>query len=475
MSRPAHDPDRPQQAAVEQRLDRLLAAEGVKRMRMAAMATTAAFVVIGPLLTLLTGWPDAIYYWALLLGFIAFVWMQYGAVMRWPDATWPDYAFPAANFAMLGVVLAVPNPLSDFADYQYAPSMMMRFGNVLYFFLILSTLALSFSPGVVLWGGLCAAVAWSVARLWTISQPGIELLDESAPDFARLTIEEAFLEATHPRYVDMGIWIQEVVMICIIAAVLSQVVRGSRRLLLRNALEERRGANLARYLPAQMAERMADTDEPFLEDREAEAVVLFTDIVGFTRWAEAHGPKQTVALLREVHGLVAQEVFRADGVLDKFIGDGAMATFGLARADAPEARALACVDGILRRMAALNRARATRGEAPVRLSLGLHRGPVTVGDVGAAERLEMAVLGDAVNLASRLESMTRPLGCAAIASEAVMTGAGGAPAGWRRHGEAVVRGRENPVTIWTRAADPDDPAAAVGPPAASATSTSTAA
>lgn len=443
---------------VERRLDRMLAVEGVDRMRTGARLITLSFAAIGPLLVLLTGWPDALYYWALLLVFIGSVWLQYHAVRRLPEADWPEYAFPVVNFSLLTFVLVVPNPMSEFAAYEFAPSLMMRFGNVLYIFLILSTLALSFSPRSVLWGGLVAVATWSLGRLWVVTRPGVEIFAPAEGGYEPENAAATFLEATHPRYVDPGVWVQEVVLILMISAILAQVVRGSRRLLVRRASEERRGANLARYLPAQMAERMAASDRPFFEDREAEAVVLFTDIVGFTRLAESHGPRETVALLRDIHRIVGDEVFRADGVLDKFIGDGAMATFGIARPDTREARALSCVEGILARMAEFNRARAARGDDPIRLSLGLHRGAVTVGDVGGAGRLEMAVLGDAVNVASRLEALTRQLDCAALASDTVISGAGGPPPGWSRQGEIALRGREEQVVAWRREANADDPA-----------------
>ncbi|MEM6439731.1 MAG: adenylate/guanylate cyclase domain-containing protein [Pseudomonadota bacterium] len=441
------------------RLERMLASEEVERMRNAAAAITGSFLVIGPLLVLLTGWPDAAYYHALILLFIGSVWLQYAVTLRRPDLVAPDYLFPAVNCALLSFVLAYPNPFSDFAGSTYAPSVMMRFGNSIYFVLILASLAFSFSPRVVLWGGVCAVGFWSLARWWVISQPGIELyLGDDAEAIAAGGYDGVLEAAYHPRYVDPGLWMQEVVVILLLAGVLAMIVRGSRRLVLRRAAEERRGANLARYLPARMAERMAEADEPFLEDREAEVAVLFTDIVGFTGWAEAHSPDEVVALLREVHGFVAEEVFRADGVLDKFIGDGAMATFGVARTEAPARRALDCAEAVLARARDLNRERAARGEGPVRLSVGAHLGPVTIGDVGAAGRMELAVVGDAVNVASRLEALNRSLGSGAVVSDALMRSAGGPAPGWTAQGETALAGREGTVSVWTRPLETDDPA-----------------
>ncbi|MGM0585216.1 MAG: adenylate/guanylate cyclase domain-containing protein, partial [Pseudomonadota bacterium] len=258
----------------------------------------------------------------------------------------------------------------------------------------------------------------------------------------------------------------------VVAGMLAQVVRGSRSLVARQARLERRGANLERYLPREMAERMAETDEPFLADREVTAAVMFTDVVGFTGWAEGRDPEEVVAMLREVHGLVAEEVFRARGVLDKFIGDGAMATFGVALHDGEDGppkpvvlarRALDCAAAILARMSEWNRARVARGEDPVRLSVGVHLGEVVVGDVGSPGRMELAAVGDTVNVAARLEALSRPLRCAAVASAEIIAAAGYPESGWRFRGVQTLPGRRGAETVWTLDHDPQDPAAAPPP------------
>lgn len=439
-------------ASVAARLDKMLAAEGVERQRAAAMWVSASMAAIAPLILFLTGYPGALYYHALILLFVVIAWVQYFCVRENPGKKWIDYVFVALNFSLLSFTLLSPNPLSDIAGYAFTPSLSLRWGNILFFFLILCSLAFSFSPWLLLWGGACAAVSWSLGRLWVISQPGIELFDPDVHVPADASLARSIEIAQNPRFVDAGVWIQEVVVVLIIASLLALVVQGSRQLLLRRAIEERRGANLARYLPGQLAARMAETDAAFVEDRDADAAVLFTDLVGFTRWAEAHKPHETVALLRDCHGFVVEEVFRAGGVLDKFIGDGAMATFGTTGHDShPAERALSCVEAIVTRAAAYNAAREAAGSRAVPLSVGAHFGRVTIGDVGTGGRLEMAVLGDAVNVASRLEEMTRPLDVAAVVSDQLMAKAGGPRPGWRCNGEQVLHGRAGGIIIWTLA------------------------
>lgn len=431
------------------RLDRLIEAERQARSRITALAVTAALFCIAPVVVIVTGWPDALYYMALLGVFCASVWLQHRAVRSFGGASWHAYAFAAFNFALMTFTLIVPNP---FAALQVPPAVALRFGNFVYFFILLGALAFSFSPALVLWGGFCAALFWNLGRLWVASQPGVEIYREGVAT-TQAELDAGIAEMLRPDRIDPGVWIHETAVILVVAAMLAQVVAGSRRLIRRQAMLERRGANLARYLPAQMAETMAEADLPFGADRSATAAVLFTDIVAFTRWAERRDPAQVVRLLREVHALTAEEVFRAQGVLDKFIGDGAMATFGAA-APVPPAeaarRALACAEAILARVRELNARRAAQGEDPVRLSLGLHLGEVVVGDVGAAGRMELASVGDAVNLASRLEALTRDLGCAAAASGEIMAAAGAPPPGWRFAGSHPLPGREAPAQVWTR-------------------------
>jgi adenylate cyclase len=190
--------------------------------------------------------------------------------------------------------------------------------------------------------------------------------------------------------------------------------------------------------------------------REQDAAVLFADLIGFTSWAERHAPHEVIALLREVHGRLEDEVFRYGGTLDKFIGDGLMATFGTPDPGPRDAtNALACLKSIVDDFAAWNHRRSTRGKAPIQISVGLHYGSVVVGNIGTDRRLELAVLGDTVNVAARIEALTRELHCAALvstaAAEAAMreepAEAGGILAKFVERGAVALKGREQPVAV----------------------------
>jgi adenylate cyclase len=184
--------------------------------------------------------------------------------------------------------------------------------------------------------------------------------------------------------------------------------------------------------------------------------VLFVDIVGFTRLAEASTPVQVISLLREFHGRVARVVFQNEGTLDKLIGDCAMATFGTPASGPTDAtRAVTCCLAIAAEIDAWNAERRGSGLELIRIGIGAHFGRVVIGDIGDERRLEFAVLGDTVNVASRLEALTRTLSTTVLMSDDLVTaarreGAAGdgllAPLG--RIGEQRLRNRDKPMVVW---------------------------
>jgi adenylate cyclase len=175
---------------------------------------------------------------------------------------------------------------------------------------------------------------------------------------------------------------------------------------------ERERRNLTRYFSPQIADALAARDEPFSLDRKQLAAVMFVDIRGFTTRAEQSSPEDAIALLRRFHGLVEEIVFDEGGTLDKYLGDGAMATFGVPEPRDDDAMAaLRAAHRIARRVAA-----EMEGEM-LSLGIGLHHGQVVMGDVGGGRRLEFTVVGDTVNVASRLEALSKDLKATIVASD----------------------------------------------------------
>jgi adenylate cyclase len=139
-------------------------------------------------------------------------------------------------------------------------------------------------------------------------------------------------------------------------------------------------------------------------------VVLFTDLVGFTPLSAELEPQELFALLNRYFEAIAAAVIAEQGLLDKFIGDALMAEFGVPRSRGDAAEALAAVRAALAMRASLERLNQeliAAGRPPLRQGIGLHFGEVIAGNLGSSQRLEFTVIGASVNVASRLEGLTR--------------------------------------------------------------------
>jgi len=183
------------------------------------------------------------------------------------------------------------------------------------------------------------------------------------------------------------------------------------------------------------------------DGQEREVAVLFVDIRGFTRLAERKLPYDVVFFLNRYFEAVGGAIAEAGGVANQYTGDGVMALFGVGTG--PEAacrQALRACGVILARVEGFSRALGTDLEAPLRLGIGIHTGPAVVGEMGYGQTRYLAAVGDTVNVASRLEGLTKEYQCELVVSEQVMARAGLATTDWPRY-DLHVRNREAPLTI----------------------------
>jgi adenylate cyclase len=432
----------------EARIAESLAAEEAAGRLLALRGRTVALIVIAFFLFWLVPFPDVLFYELLLTLFIVAGYARHLGerlgLFRW----WQPYAQIALDSALLAFTVTVPNPL---AEVHLPAQMSLRFGKFIYFYILLVGLAFGYKPKLVIWGGITGAAAWAVAVAWIALLPNT-ILKMPASETADAIMSRLAL----PNFVDLNRPIQDIVVYLIVSALLALVVARSRSLVERQAALERERGNLARYFPPATVDRLARQDQAMAQVREQDAAVLFADLVGFTAWAERHTPQEAIGLLREVHARLEDEVFRCDGTLDKFIGDGLMATFGTPEpGERDVVNALKCLRSMADDFAAWNDRRQKRGKAPIEIAIGLHYGPVVVGNIGTDRRLEFAVLGDTVNVASRLEAMTRELNCVALISSGVANAVREvAPdeaetllAGFVDRGEVTLKGREQPVDV----------------------------
>lgn len=239
------------------RLERVFAAETRRRLRGSVGARSLALLVVGALLLLIVPWPEVLFYHALILGFIAIGLAQYALARSAHDRDWHAYAFVALYFVLIGLTLMYPNP---FAANPLPAQFQFRFGNFAFFYLILVSTAFFFDPRLVLWAGASGAAVWVIGTVIIVAQPEtISILDDQRD----MTAPGSFFEVFgNPYFVDLGVRVQEVVVFLLIAGLLALVVQGSRNLVLRQAVLERRMGNLSRYFPPALASRLAGQDRP---------------------------------------------------------------------------------------------------------------------------------------------------------------------------------------------------------------------
>jgi len=213
-------------------------------------------------------------------------------------------------------------------------------------------------------------------------------------------------------------------------------------------LDRRRG--LERFLPPNVVERVIQGDPLRLEGERQTVTILFADLRGSTALAERLAPEEIVGVLNTYLRVMARCVIDAGGILDKFLGDGLMAIFGAMGdpthgADAATHAALA----MRSQLNALNADRSARREPVVLFGVGVHTGDVVLGAVGLPERSDYTAIGDTVNTASRMESLTKEFKVDAVISSETADHLDGAGAALRPLGETQVRGKVATMRVFT--------------------------
>ena len=262
-------------------------------------------------------------------------------------------------------------------------------------------------------------LAWIGAALWALAQQGA--FTRSAEDFATMDTGALIETLLHPGYVSLIRAGQDAVLLAIAGAVVAVAVWRGRRHVRRQIREARDRATLARYFSPDVVTELTGHQAGFIESRTPVAAVIFADIAGFTSLAERERPEDVLAFLREFHQRATGAVFAHGGTLNKFIGDEVMASFGAIHdMEAPAASALECALTMAEAMRDWSAERAAAGQSGVRVGIGVHFGPVVVGNIGNDSILELAVLGDTVNVTSRLQQKTRTVDAVVVASRQVI-------------------------------------------------------
>ncbi|MGF1623347.1 MAG: CHASE2 domain-containing protein [Alphaproteobacteria bacterium] len=234
-------------------------------------------------------------------------------------------------------------------------------------------------------------------------------------------------------------------------------VMGRRLVIDRRARVEAqaRSSALSRFVAPALADRLAQRDSALTGFHECEAAVMFIDLVGFTQATEDLPAVQTLPLLSRFYRLVEAATDAHGGIVDKFIGDGAMALFGIS-SDTTERCAsdgLLCALRLVSDVASQEPAGWTIGGRRLSISIGLHYGTVALAEIGGDRQVQFTATGDTVNVAARLEELTRELSTPLVVSNDTIEAARGLLPDavlerFRSMPPRRLRGRRKPIAAW---------------------------
>jgi adenylate cyclase len=212
--------------------------------------------------------------------------------------------------------------------------------------------------------------------------------------------------------------------------------------------EKRMKSTMARYMDPGLADQLLADGGELLGGQSVEATVLFSDIRSFTTLTEELGAQGTVALLNEYFTVMVNCITHEGGMLDKFIGDAIMAEFGIPVSHGDDAdRAVRAAISMTRELNEFNERRQSQGLKPLAMGVGLNTDTIVSGNIGSPKRMDYTVIGDGVNLASRLESACKQYGAHILASEFTYRDLK-ATYSCREIDRVVVKGKTEPVGIY---------------------------
>lgn len=302
----------------------------------------------------------------------------------------------------------------------------------------------------ILLGGVCAIALGTLRRPLAVLIAMVALLAAwSALNVAAFVVLQTWLNFTFPA---VAILLGGGIMIA------GRTLRESR---LRQSAEGQRD-RLTRYVSPLAAQRLQADAKTEPDSLQRTATIMFVDLVGFTKASESMSPEETADLLRRFHGTVEVACQSHGGVIDKFIGDGALVVFGVTSTESShEADALHCARRIADDTALWDGERRALGKPGIACGIGLHSGPITIAELGGASHGQITVAGDTVNVASRLEAMTRDKNATILMSEDVYAAVSRDDAtsvltDFVLHSAQTIRGREQPLDLWAWPA-PSDP------------------
>ena len=289
-------------------------------------------------------------------------------------------------------------------QYEQPTAFVLKIPTLLYVFIFIALRALRFDAFFVLLAGLFAAVGWLIVV-------GISLADGTS-----IVTRDFVLYMTSSQIL-LGAEFDKIVSILVVTLILALAIVRARKLLVRSVAEGAAAADLSRFFAPEVANQITKAEQRIEpgQGKIVEAAVLFCDVRGFTPLATQLSPDSLMMLLAEYEARMGNVIRGHGGSIDKYLGDGIMATFGAApESDTWAADVLRTVDELVSVAKAWRDERTVSGQQPLHIGFATATGPVVFGAVGDPGRLEYTVIGDAVNLAAKLEKHNKTAGVVAL-------------------------------------------------------------
>ena len=280
-------------------------------------------------------------------------------------------------------------------QYDQPPGLSLKAPTLLYIFILIALRTLRFEARYVLFAGATAIVGWLLLLGYAITHsPSADVITR---DYVHYITSTDIL---------IGGEVDKILSILAVTVVLAVALARARRILVRSVAEQAAARDLSRFFAPDVVTRIT-ASETLVRAGQGEtrqAAILYLDIRGFTALARRLPADQVMALLGEYQSRMVPVIQHHGGSIDKFLGDGILATFGAAMTtESYAADAIAAAEALLDELVSWNLRRESLDAVPLRMAVGVAVGPVVFGAVGDDTRLEYTVIGDAVNLAAKLE------------------------------------------------------------------------
>jgi adenylate cyclase len=353
-----------------------------------------------------------------LAWFVPGVFVQLFVAFRGDKSYWMIYLLAVIDAVLIVYVSVVPDPLNPLLEQPaWLYGFVVRDRGVVFSMIMMAIIIMTFSPRLILWFGFWLFVSWCGAIWWLMTRPGV-IVSQHFGDEWNPTQQEIIDTYNLPEFVDISALAEQVIIVIVFTLACAVMVSRLRVLINQSAASERAHGNLARYFPTVLADQLADRDEPVRVGERRECVILFADVIGFSRFAEKRDPQEVMRFLNQFHYIATSQIGAYGGIVEKYIGDAVMASFAaFDDLEHPAANAYCAAQAIIAQVAEWQAEDPANGGAPLEIGVGLNFGPAVVGDIGQREAVTPAVIGATVNLAARLEKATRELGSDAVLSE----------------------------------------------------------